>query len=315
MSVPISAFVNAHNEEENIPSLMENLKGIDDIVVIDHESTDKTAELAKSLGAKVISRSYASNTVTQSDVDDFIKRFGYKPMFTVGDMLLNDAAEFNEGVKNCKHDWVLYIDCDERVTWDIKEIQKLMPDHDVIQCKFVNTHNEDKSEKSSFIGKKLFRKDKVWFTCRIHGMMYGYELREVFTDKMQIDHWQKEKDRTSYLPRLEHAFLKEQSLRMNFYLGREYFHQSQWEHSLKLLKIYLQTSTYIPEVAKAYTLMSGCLWELGKHEDSFISLFQSMRIYPSRMAFDMMGRMLEATHSEYSDIWKKFSEMLPNENF
>jgi glycosyltransferase involved in cell wall biosynthesis len=311
----ISAFINAHNEESEIPSLIENLKGIDDIVLIDHKSTDKTAELAKSFGAKVITRPYISDLVVQDDVDDFVKRFGYKPMFYAGDMLINDAAELNEGIKNCRHDWVLYLDCDERVTWDMKEIQKLMPDHDVIQCKFINAHNEDKSEKSSFVTKKLFRKDKVWFTCRIHGMIYGYELREVVTDSMQIDHWQKEKDRTSYLSRLEYAFLKEQSSRMNFYLGREYFHQRKWEHSLKLLNIYLQNATYIPEISKAYTIMSGDLWELGKHEESFVSLFQSMRVCPTKMAFDMMSRMLDATGSQYVEVWRKLRDTLPTEYF
>ena len=50
----ISAAIITFNEEENIRRAIESLGFADEIVVIDSESTDKTREIAESLGAKVV---------------------------------------------------------------------------------------------------------------------------------------------------------------------------------------------------------------------------------------------------------------------
>ena len=50
----ISVVINTLNEEKNLPRAVASVKSFaDEIVVVDMESTDKTPELAKSLGAKV----------------------------------------------------------------------------------------------------------------------------------------------------------------------------------------------------------------------------------------------------------------------
>jgi glycosyltransferase involved in cell wall biosynthesis len=311
----ITAFINAFNEEAELPSLFQNLQDVDEIVLIDHESTDGTASLARKLGAKVITRPIITETVTKKDVASFKKLYGYIPMFKVGDKIWNGAEDLDQCIKYCKNDWVLWIDCDERVTWDIKQIKKLMKDFDVIGCKFINDHKEDKTEKSSFQQKKLFRKSKIKFWCRIHTVIVGEKLREVFSTDMVIDHWIKPKEyRKEYVKRIEYAFLKEQSSRMNYYLAREYFHAMNFKRSLKWFDLYLQKSTFVPEISKAYMLMAGCNWELGNHDESFMNLFRSMQIYPSKLNFDMMANMLDAIGSIYGSIWRKCEQVLPEQS-
>lgn len=308
----ISAFVNCFNEEIEIPSLMDNLKGVDEIIVIDHESTDRTAKLAKKLGAVVYTQPILTEIVTERDVEYFTKRFGFEPQYKEGDKMWDGATDFNESIKLCSNDWILYIDADERITWDIEEIKKLMKEYDVIKCMFVSKHNGDKSASSSFESKKLFNRKKAWFTCRIHTMIHGYNLKEVFTDKMRIDHWQVEKEyRKEYLARLEYAFFKEQSSRMNYYLARQYFHERMFEKSLYMFDIYLLNATYIPEICKAYTLMSGCLWELKRYEESFNYLFKAMRIYPhDRLPFEMMANLIEITNPQDALIWRTLAKQI-----
>ena len=55
-SVPlaISVIVPARNEAQNLPRCLESLRGVGEVYVIDSQSTDTTAEIARSMGAKVV---------------------------------------------------------------------------------------------------------------------------------------------------------------------------------------------------------------------------------------------------------------------
>jgi len=93
----ISAVVLAKNEEKNLEDCLSGLKWCDEIVVIDDDSTDKTKEISQKAGAKVIPHS-----------------------------LKNDFAEQrNFALKEASHDWIFFVDADERVSDKLAlEIQK-----------------------------------------------------------------------------------------------------------------------------------------------------------------------------------------------
>lgn len=85
----ISAIILTFNEEQHIERCINSLKSIvDEIVIVDSYSTDKTLAIAKKLGAKVFQNSWK-----------------------------NYATQFNWGLQNCniKSDWVWRIDADEYV--------------------------------------------------------------------------------------------------------------------------------------------------------------------------------------------------------
>lgn len=84
--VKISVVINALNEEKNLPKAITSVKSFaDEIVVIDMESEDKTAEVARSLGAKVFSH----------------KKTGY----------VEPARNF--AISKASNPWVLILDADE----------------------------------------------------------------------------------------------------------------------------------------------------------------------------------------------------------
>jgi glycosyltransferase involved in cell wall biosynthesis len=59
MIAKVSACIIAKNEENNLPRLLESIKGkFDEIVLVDTGSNDKTVEIAKSYGAKVFYREW-----------------------------------------------------------------------------------------------------------------------------------------------------------------------------------------------------------------------------------------------------------------
>ena len=56
--VPVSLLIPCKNEENNIARCIESVQWVDEIFVVDSESSDKTIEIAESLGAKVVQFKY-----------------------------------------------------------------------------------------------------------------------------------------------------------------------------------------------------------------------------------------------------------------
>jgi (heptosyl)LPS beta-1,4-glucosyltransferase len=83
----LSIVVIAKNEERMIKDCLLSAQFADELIVVDSGSTDKTLEISKSLGAKVIS----------------IKG--------------QDYSEFrNMGLKSARGEWIFYLDADERIS-------------------------------------------------------------------------------------------------------------------------------------------------------------------------------------------------------
>lgn len=84
----ISAVVLTKDEEKNIKECLKSLSWCDEIIVIDDNSTDKTADIAKQKSARIY--------IHPLD-NDF-------------------SQQRNFGLEKAKGDWVLFIDADERVS-------------------------------------------------------------------------------------------------------------------------------------------------------------------------------------------------------
>jgi hypothetical protein len=83
----VSACLIVKDEEERLPACLESLAFCDEIVVVDSGSTDRTREVARAAGARVIENPWP----------------GY-------------AAQRNVALDAANGDWILEIDADERVT-------------------------------------------------------------------------------------------------------------------------------------------------------------------------------------------------------
>ncbi len=100
MASKVSVVINTLNEERNLPRAIASVKGFaDEIVVVDMESGDRTAEIAKKLGAKVF----------------FHKKTGY----------VEPARNF--AVEKTVNSWIFVLDADEEVTQGLSlQIQKIL---------------------------------------------------------------------------------------------------------------------------------------------------------------------------------------------
>lgn len=94
----ISAIIIAKNEANRIAVCLDSIKWVDEIIVVDKGSTDKTVEIAKKYTDKIIQ--------VEKEEFDFVR---------------------NEGTKNASGDWILYVDPDERVLEPLKkEIESMV---------------------------------------------------------------------------------------------------------------------------------------------------------------------------------------------
>lgn len=88
----ISAYILAYNEAEKIADAVASVLWADEIVVVDSGSTDRTAEIAQSLGARVVQ----------------------VPFHGFGDLR-------NRAIVECRHDWIFSLDSDERCTPGVRD--------------------------------------------------------------------------------------------------------------------------------------------------------------------------------------------------
>ena len=83
----ISAYILTYNEAEKIAAAVSSVLWADEVVVVDSFSTDRTAEIATSLGARVVQ----------------------VPFNGFGELR-------NRALEACKYDWIFSLDADERCT-------------------------------------------------------------------------------------------------------------------------------------------------------------------------------------------------------
>ena len=95
----ISAVIISYNEEKNIEDAIRSVSWADEVLVVDSESTDRTREIAESLGASVVVNAWPG----------FSKQKQY-------------------AVDHVANDWIFSLDADERVSAELRaeilEIQK-----------------------------------------------------------------------------------------------------------------------------------------------------------------------------------------------
>ena len=95
----VSAYIIAYNEEDKIAECVKSVLWADEVIVADSHSTDRTAEIAESLGARVV----------QVEFQGF------------GDLR-------NQAIAHCTGDWIYSLDSDERCTPEVRdEILALIP--------------------------------------------------------------------------------------------------------------------------------------------------------------------------------------------
>lgn len=83
----LSAIILTQNEESNIKECLESVRWVDEILVVDSFSTDRTLDIVRETSATVIQNEY-----------------------------VNYSTQIRWAIPKAKNDWVLIVDADERMT-------------------------------------------------------------------------------------------------------------------------------------------------------------------------------------------------------
>lgn len=157
----ISLCVIAKDEEANIGNLLNSAKKlVDEIIVVDTGSSDRTVEIAESYGAKVI-------------ISKWRKDFSYHR---------------NESIRAATKEWIIFLDCDEVIVDNGLDTVKLILEkgldskYKAFNIKIKNVING--IELVEFEALRIFRNDKdFYFEKPIHEQInnsivnkYGYDF-------------------------------------------------------------------------------------------------------------------------------------------
>ncbi len=148
----ISAVIITKNEEQNIERCIKSLQWCDEIVVVDSGSTDRTVEIAKNYGCKVVETEWLGYGKTKR-------------------LAVNSAS----------HDWILSIDADEEVADEsVRPIKKAIEE---------GKYNAFKVQiKSFYLGRLI--KHSGWaneFKLRIFNRRFGNYNEAVVHESVVIE--------------------------------------------------------------------------------------------------------------------------------
>lgn len=143
----LSLCVITKDEEANLPRCLRSVRGlVDDIVVTDSGSTDRTVEIAEAAGARVIPFVWC---------DDF-------------------SAAYNEGLGHATGDWILILDADEELAPGSGEIVRSLIGNDdafaysLYRRDYFGHEVRDDAQSEMLQTRLIRRRDDVRFVGRIH---------------------------------------------------------------------------------------------------------------------------------------------------
>jgi glycosyltransferase involved in cell wall biosynthesis len=144
--LPVTVIVAARNEARNLPRCLESLRDVGEVYVVDSQSTDTTAEIAREYGANVV-------------------EFHYKGGWPKKRQWAMDSLPI-------AHDWIFIVDADEALTPQLAaEIRTAIQDsrydgyYIALQMFFLS--RELRHSGAKFYKLSLFRKGMGRFECRL----------------------------------------------------------------------------------------------------------------------------------------------------
>lgn len=276
----ISAVLIVKDEEALLGKCLDTLKGIDELVIVDTGSKDRTKEIASRYTDKIYDFPW---------IDSFCKARNFANSKATGDFILT-------------------IDADEELLTPIETIRDVIykTKKEVLNVTVTDgLGNEHKSPRLFKNSKDIFWRGDIHETLSKTGqedtpivIKYGYSPAH-----------KNDPDRTL---RILNKSLKANPklIRERYYLAREYFYRKDWERAIKEVDIYLKQAKWLPEKNDAWLMRAKCLAGLEKWEEACDSAWQALKYNANfKEALIFIGNHMDSVNKQR---WLSYSELADN---
>lgn len=245
----ISAVLIVKNEEKVLGRCLRSLANLNEVVVLDTGSTDRTVDVARNGGASV----YVAEPVSP----------------------FHFAQARNRALVHASHDWILSMDADEILrAGSIAKMRKAIeegPDASAFKVTYINRAWDNATRTFSIRKTKLFRKDSWTWHRRVHEELrpVGSPLAPDNLEAVVVEHLPVEGKAGRHAQNIELMLLAIEEdpghVRLHRHLGQEYMLQKRWTEAIPRLAHYAEKTEEGPlEKSEALTLIGRCYAESGQ---------------------------------------------------
>ncbi|WP_019851158.1 glycosyltransferase family 2 protein [Desulfitobacterium sp. PCE1] len=299
----LSACMIAKDEEKNIARCIESYRDVvDEIVVVDTGSTDKTIEIAEALGAKVYHYQWNNHFA--------------------------DAK--NYALDRAKGDWIIFLDADEYFVKDtalniIPLIRRLPSQYKAIACKMKNIDYTNGKLLDEITHIRIFRRDRnIRYKNSIHECLF-YKVKnktiEAFlADEKELlihhegyslsDRGKKSKRNLELLLQQLDKALEGPSI--YHYISDCYFGMEDWEQSIKYAKMFIDSGARLVgyNVKPRQNIIDSMLRLKCNADDILKEIYVGINEFPHHPSFHFYLANMLYDLKKYDEAYKKYEKTL-----
>ena len=264
----ISLCMIVKNEEEFLAQCLESVKDlVDEMIIVDTGSTDRTVEIAKSYGAEMY-------------------YFEWNGSFS-------EARNF--GLSHATCEWVLQLDADEVLEKaDIPILKSVIETKD-FNAIFVALLNETPGGWAKHYFQRIFRRDKAHFEGIVHNQLV-YKGKHLVTE-IRVYHYgynlSKEKMKAKY-KRTEELLLKQ--------LQEDNTNAFAWRNYLRILRSQKRYEELVREANRAFALCNKTMSDVNRQLVAYDLVYSLTQLSRFEEAEEITSDYLQKYSDNY-DLW------------
>ncbi|WP_064094025.1 glycosyltransferase [Rossellomorea aquimaris] len=298
--VKISLCMIVKDEEESIERCLNSVKGVvDEIIIVDTGSTDKTVELCQN---------YQSNIV----------KYTWNGSFA-------DARNF--GIQKATGDWILWLDADEELDLSdqsfLKE-RKNFNKYDVINLRLINYYGKciDEDNTTEIAHTRLFRNKGIRFINNMHERL---DLTNISKDRIgflpvKVYHYgyldstiQKKKKPERNMGMLMRQIEEGENIYWaHYFIALEYYNKKQYSEALEHVNLSILSfleNGVLPQ-SMVYKLKYSILIAMGKFKEALLGIEKALKLYPDYVDLVYLKGVILYYLKKYEDAIQCFKDCI-----